>query len=249
MPRQQKTASTKTTLFRYRISTLSIIALTHYRINPSNYQPVNLSTLQPMPTQPELNIDGFFDDIISSYETRIQKIQTAFQSTEVITESSHSLFDNVHNSLNDLRKERDVLNSRLCEVMAKNGSLRKKDYNTLMAGMLGTLEEKEREAESQFLHFMEAQKETAQELKNSLLGIKDITSQGTNEKITIIKEQLSHISKQQEMRKEMVMKTFTNFQQMHNRMMECLENLLQKGEHILVQDIKNVKELISREIN
>ncbi len=202
-----------------------------------------------MSNQPELNIDGFFDSLISSYETRIQKIQTAFQSTEIITESSHSLFDNVHSSLNDLRKERDLLNSRLCEVMAKNGSLRKKDYNTMMAGILSTLEEKEREAESQFLHFMEAQKETAQSLKNSLLGIKDITSQGTNEKITLIKEQLSQISKQQEMRKETVMKTFTNFQQMHNRMMECLESLLQKGEQIAVQDIKNVKELINKEIN
>lgn len=198
---------------------------------------------------PELNIDGFFNNLISSYENRIQKIQSAFQSSEIITESSHSLFDNAHHSLNDLKKEREILNTRLCETLAKNGSLRKKDYYSMMSGILVALDEKEKGAERQFLNFIEAQKETAQSLKNSLLGIKDITSQGTNEKITIIKEQLSHISKQQEMRKEMVMKTFTNFQQMHNRMMECLENLLQKGEHILVQDIKNVKELISREIN
>jgi len=74
----------------------------------------------------EINTDGFFDNIITSYETRIQKIQTAFQSTENITESSHSLFDNVQNSINELKKERDILNSRLCENLAKNGSVRKK---------------------------------------------------------------------------------------------------------------------------
>ena len=164
-----------------------------------------------MSTLAELNFDGFFDNIITSYETRIQKIQTAFQSSENITESSYSLFDNVHNSLNDLKKERDILNSRLCETLAKNGSLRKKDYNTMMSGILSALEEKEKEAESQFLDFIEAQKETAQALKNSLLGIKDITSQDANEKITIIKEQLSHISKQQEMRKETVMKIIHGF--------------------------------------
>ncbi len=202
-----------------------------------------------MNTQPELNIDGFFDNVIASYEARIQKIQTAFQSSENITESSHFLFDNVHNSLHDLKKERDILNSKLCETMAKNGSLRKKDYNTMMAGILGTLDEKEKEAENQFLNFIEAQKQTAQSLKNSLLGIKDITSNDASEKIIIAKEQLSQISKLQELRKETVMKTFMDFQQMHNRMMECLESLLEKGDSILIQDIKKVKDQIIKEIN
>ena len=107
-----------------------------------------------MSTLTEVNIDVFIDDIIHSYETRIQKIQTAFQSSETITESSHSLFDNVHSSLNELRKERDLLNSKLCETVAKNGSLRKKDYHTMMSGILYALDEKEREAESQFLIFI-----------------------------------------------------------------------------------------------
>ena len=197
----------------------------------------------------ELNIDGFFDNIITSYESRIQKIQTAFQSSENITESSHSLFDNAHHSLNDLKKERDILNTRLCETLAKNGSLRKKDYNTMMSGILCVLDEKEKEAERQFLNFIEAQKETAQSLKNSLLGIKDITSQNNCDKISIIKEQLSQISKLQEMRKDAVMKTFLDFQQMHNNMMACLEHLLEKGDHILIQDIKNVRYQILKDIN
>lgn len=202
-----------------------------------------------MSTIPELNIDGFFDNIISSYETRIQKIQTAFQSSENITESSHSLFDNVHNSLTDLRKERDLLNSRLCETVAKNGSLRKKDYHTMMSGILNALDEKEKEAESQFFNFIEAQKETAQSLKNSLLSIKDITAQDAREKINLVKDQLSKISKLQEERKESAIKTFMEFQQMHNKMMGCLESLLEKGDHILIHDIKKVKEQLIREIN
>ena len=202
-----------------------------------------------MNTRSKLNIDGFFDNIITSYETRIQNIQTAFESSENITESSHSLFDNAHHSLNDLKKERDILNTRLCETLAKNGSLRKKDYNTMMSGILCVLDEKEKEAERQFLNFIEAQKETAQSLKNSLLGIKDITSQNNCEKISIIKEQLSQISKLQEMRKDAVMKTFLDFQQMHNKMMACLEHLLEKGDHILIQDIKNVRYQILKDIN
>ena len=195
------------------------------------------------------NIDSFFEDIITSYETRIQKIQTAFQSSEYITESYHSLFDNVHNTLIDLKKERDILNLKLCESLAKNGSLRKKDYNTMMSSILTSLNEKEKEAEDQFLTFIEAQKEIAQSLKTGLLGIKDIASQDSDQKITIFKEQLTQISKLQEMRKQMVIKTFTDFQIIHSRIMECLKDLLEKGDHVLAKDIKNVKNQLLKEIN
>ncbi|MFA5329024.1 MAG: hypothetical protein WC384_14620 [Prolixibacteraceae bacterium] len=202
-----------------------------------------------MNTQPELNIDGFFDNIITSYETRIQKIQTAFQSSENITESSHFLFDNVQSSLNDLRKERDLLNAKLCETLAKNGSLRKKDYNTMMSGILCALDEKEKEAETQFLSFIEAQKETAQALKTSLLGIKDITSPDVTEKINLVKVQLSRISELQETRKETVMKSFSDFQKLHNRMIGSLNDLLSKGDQIHIHDIKKIKDQLIKELN
>lgn len=201
-----------------------------------------------MNTRPEDNLDVFFNNIVSSYETRIEKIQTAFQSSEIITESSHSLFDNVHHSLNDLKKERSQLNEKLCDTLARNGSLRKKDYNTMMSGILTTLDEKEKEAENQFLSFIEAQKETARSLKNSLLGIKDIASQEAGEKISIIKDQLSRISVIQETRRESVMATFQEFQKMHNSMMECLEKLLEKGDQIMIKDIRMVKNQMTRDI-
>ena len=209
----------------------------------------NKTNLLQMNRQPELNIEGFFANIITSYENRIQKIQTAFQSSENITESSHFLFDNIHNSLIELKKEREILNFRLCETLAKKGSLRKKDYNTMMSGILSAIDEKEKEAENRFLNFVEAQKETAQLLKTCLLEIKDIYSPNANGKIAFIKDQLSQISKQQEMKKETVMKTFMDFQQMHNRLMTCLENLLEKNDHILIQEIKKIKDQILNEIN
>jgi hypothetical protein len=197
----------------------------------------------------KFSMDGFFENIFTSYSERIQKIQSAYQSSESIAESSHFLFNNVHHSLDDLKKERNDLSSTLCETLAKKGSLRKKDYQMIMSGILTTLDKKEREAENQFLKFIEEQKETAQSLKNSLLGINDNTSQYAGEKISIIKDQLSHISKLQETRKESVIKTFVNFKNMHNRMMENLGILLEKGDHIQINDIKSVKDLILKEIN
>ncbi|NQU67399.1 MAG: hypothetical protein HQ510_05595 [Candidatus Marinimicrobia bacterium] len=131
--------------------------------------------------------------------------------------------------------------------MAKNGSLRKKDYNIIMSGILDVLDAKEKEAEEQFLSFIEVQKEAAQSLKKNMLDIN--TSPDANGKVTIIKEQLSQISIQQEMSKESVMKTFIEFQKMHYRMTECFESLLKRGEDIMVQDIKTIKDQIIKEIN
>ena len=93
-----------------------------------------------------INVDAFLENIMTSYESRIHKIQTAFQSSETITESSHNLFENVHQSLTDLKNNPTVLNEKLCETLAKNSSLRKKDYNLMMAGILDAVDEKEKEA-------------------------------------------------------------------------------------------------------
>jgi hypothetical protein len=186
--------------------------------------------------------------VINSYRDRIRKIQTAFQSSENITESTHLIFANVQNSLNTLKKEREILNSKLSQAMAKNGSLRIKDYNLMMRDVLNLFNEKELDTEKQFFYFIEELKEATQSLKNRLLDIKDADYQHTSEKITIIKAQASHITELQGSRKEKVIKSFTDFQQMHNRVILNLEDLLKKGDSVSVKDIKFVKNKIIREI-
>jgi len=119
----------------------------------------------------------------------------------------------------------------------------------MMSGILCALDEKEKEAETQFLSFIEAQKETAQALKTSLLGIKDITSPDVTEKINLVKVQLSRISELQETRKSTVLKSFSDFQKLHNRMIESLNNLLSKGDQIHINDIKKIKDQLIKELN
>jgi urease accessory protein UreE len=81
------------------------------------------------------------------------------------------------------------------------------------------------------------------------LDIKDVNYQQSSEKITIIKQQVSQITELQGSKKEKVIKSFTNFQQMHNRVVLNLEDLLKKGDDIQVKDIKFIKNKIIREIN
>jgi len=202
-----------------------------------------------MNDNPKFDMDQFLKNIITSYQDRIQKIQTAFQSSENITESSHTLFDNVQASLDELKKERTLLNERLCETLAKNGSLRKKDYNSMMSGILSILDEKEKEAEKLFLSFIDTQKETALSLKSSLLSLQDTTPDNTTKKIQDIKEQLSQISQLQEMRKGHVMKAFVDFQGINNKVMDYLEKLNEKGSQVKSKDIKSIKHKLMNELN
>jgi hypothetical protein len=193
--------------------------------------------------------NSLLEGVINFYDDRIRKIKTAFQSSENITESTHLIFANVQNSLNSLKKERETLNSKLSQAMAKNGSLRKKDYNLMMRDVLHLFNEKELDTETQFFYFIEELKEATQSLKNRLLDIKDVNYQQSSEKITIIKQQVSQITELQGSKKEKVIKSFTNFQQMHNRVVLNLEDLLKKGDDIQVKDIKFIKKKIIREIN
>jgi len=202
-----------------------------------------------MNIQRELNIDWLFDNILTSYENRMQKIQTACQSSENITESSHFLFDNVHNSLVNLKKKREILNSRLCKTLTKNGSINKINYNIMMSDILSAIDEKEKEAENRFLNFIEAQTQTANLLKTCLLDIKDANTTDSNDKIAFIKDQLSQISLEQEKSKQTVIKTFMDFQQMHSQLMECLENMLDISDILLIQEIKKMRKLILNGIN
>lgn len=191
---------------------------------------------------------GVSEDIGDSDEIRIQKIQCAFQCSENIKESCHFLVSSVENSLEFLKEERTVLSSRLCEVLAKKESLRKKDYNRLMDGIYSLLEEKENNAKSHFITFIDDQREFTQSLKNIILNIGDYSTEDGADRNTLLKEELSQIAEIQEKRKDAVIKILTDFQEIHKKVMEYLESLLEKGENINIRDIKNARYIISKEL-
>lgn len=202
-----------------------------------------------MDTKPEPDFNSCLENIIDTYEDRIKKIQSVYQASEIITESSYTLFESVRRSLNELKKERANLNSKLCEALAKNGSVRKKDYNKMMSNILDVLDQKEREAEIQFFDFIKAQKENAKLLKNSLLSFKDISNQDAVSRLRSVREQLSVISISGEKRKDMVLKSFLNFQNVHTQTMDYLKKILAKEGNITIKDIKHIKNQLYKDIN
>ena len=184
-------------------------------------------------------------DLTDSDSLRIQKIQNAFQSSENIKESCHCLVDSVEDSLEYLKKKRNIISSKLCDVLAKKESIRKKDYNSIMDEIYSMLDEKENTAKNHFINYIEDQKEFTQSLKNIIINISAYSKADLVSANSLLKAELSEIAEIQEKRKETVIKILTDFQEMHKKVMEYLESLLEIGDNITIKDIKKAKSIIS----
>ena len=94
-------------------------------------------------------------DLIASYDARVDAVGT--------------IMDNTYQILDDFKEKRTKLSAELRETLAKRESLRKRDFDGMMNGILLSHEEKEKEIKQDLRHFLEGQKKEARELKDALM--------------------------------------------------------------------------------
>jgi len=192
------------------------------------------------PTAQNTNID-FIETLLTSFESRIQKIETVFATSDAVNESSHALMNDFQLSMKELKNERTQLNDLLRENMAKSGSLRKNDYDILMDDIFILLDEKEKEAESHFYLYIEDQKAMVRFIRQGILDIKNTGNNNNTEKITAFKLNLETILKNQQNRKEGAINKLFEFQNIHKKLTTNFQQLLNQDVHIFCKDIKNIK--------
>ncbi len=175
--------------------------------------------------------ENVLDSIISSYEARIQSIETFFDTTGQI-------FQDFQESLLSTRAEREKINSQLRENLAQNGSLRKKDFDRMMGIISSHLDESEREVRQLSQKYLNEQTKLVQQLREGLRNFKDALTEGQAEKVkelqTVIKEILS---KQNESKIEVTSK-LKEFQQGQQQTSKMLKELLAKGEELRIRHFK-----------
>jgi hypothetical protein len=197
-------------------------------------------------TQPATT--DFIDTLLTSFESRIQKIENVFTTSDAVNESSHALMNEFQLSMNDLRKERTLLNGTLRDNMAKSGSLRNHDYDILMDEIFCLLDEKEKEAEDYFHLYIEDQKAMVRFLRQGILEIKNTAQNNNTENISAFKQQLEAILKDQQIRKENAINKFSEFQIIHKKLTYNIRQLLNQDIHIFCKDIKNIKKHLLEEL-
>jgi len=171
------------------------------------------------------------ESIISSYEARIQSVEAFFEATGQI-------FQDFQKSLLSTRTERERINNQLRESLARNGSLRKKDFDRMMSVISSHLDQSEQEVRQLSQKYLNEQTKLMQQLREGLREFKDALTEGQAEKVkelqTLIKEILS---KQDESKIEVTSK-LKEFQQGQQQTSKMLQDLLAKGEKLRIRDFK-----------
>jgi len=173
------------------------------------------------------------DNIVSSYETRIQSIGTLFDAT-------HQVLQGFHDSLLDTREEREKLNGELRENLAKSKSLRRKDFDNLMESIILTQNEREKEVRNLLNSYLHGQKEMAQDLRENLEGFRDSLAKGEAQRVKTFQEMIKEILIKQEGRKDEVTSKLKEFKKEQKMLASRLKELLSKGKELRIRDFKSM---------
>lgn len=151
-------------------------------------------------------------DLISSYDARVDAIGT--------------IIDKTYQILEDFKDKRAKLSAELKETLAKKESLRKKDFDRMMNGILLDLERKEKEIKQSLKNFLKEQKNQAFELKHAL----------TKGEVERMKKAQIEIENGIAWIKGLL----KNFCEQQEELTEKLRKLLSKGNNLKIKDLKNM---------
>jgi transcription termination factor NusB len=177
------------------------------------------------------DMNDIVNDIVSSYEARIQSIGAIFDTT-------HQILEGFHDSFLDTKQEREKVNAELRESLARNESLRKKDFDNMMKGILSTQDEREKEVRNLLNSYLNEQREMAQILGESLGKFKDSLARGEVQRVKEFQALIKGILAKQDERKDEVSSKLKEFQKEQNELASRLKGLLAKGREFRIKDLK-----------
>jgi len=160
---------------------------------------------------------GVVQDIIVSYEARISIIGT--------------LIDNTHRIMQESKAALGQINAQLRETLADSVSLRKKDYDSMIAEIESLQEERYREIKGLLNEFILVHKEMASRLK----GLFDDARGG---KAVDFRKALADIQARQDEAQNRVISQLSDSQQEQEAFMSELRKLLDNGGSVKARDFK-----------
>ncbi len=174
---------------------------------------------------------GTVNDIVSSYETKIRSVGAIFDTT-------HQLLQTFQDSFLDTKQQREKLKAQLRENLAKNGSLRKKDFDNMMQEILSNQERGEKEVRDLLNSYLNGQKAMAHSLRTNLAKVKDALVKDQAQRAREFQAVIKDILANQEKRKQQAIFRLREVQQEQRQIAKRLEELLAKGRKLRTKDLK-----------
>jgi len=185
----------------------------------------------------EEDMKNIVENIISSYESRVESIGIIFNTT-------HQLLQGFQDSFIDTKREREKLTAELRENLAKNKSLRRNDFDNMMQDILSTQDKREKEVRILLNSYLSEHKKMAQALSGNLEKSKSSITEGEIQRVKEFQNMIKKILVRQEERKEEVTSRLKEFRKEQKEMAKRLKELLSKGKELRIDDLKSMlKEL------
>jgi hypothetical protein len=187
------------------------------------------------------DVENIINSVFSSYEARIQDIESIFITAhQILRDSQQSLFDTPH--------ERESINTKLQESLARNESLRKKDFDSMMQEILYIQDQREREISNLLHRYFNEQKEMAQALHSNFWDFNLSLRKGEVRRVEEFQVIIKEILDKQETQKKHIISKLEEFQKERKTLESRLKQLLAKGSELQIRDFKLVvKEFKNKE--
>ena len=179
----------------------------------------------------DLNLKNFDEDIISLYENKIEGIESVLENTYLLLELSEESFF-------ETRQEIERNKAQLRDSLARNESLRKKDFDNMMRDILSIQHEREKETRDLLKAYFSEQKEIAYVLRKSLEKFRESITKNESVRIGEFHAFYKEILDNQEVRKKEVVSKLKEFQKEHQEMSIRLKELLAKGRELRLRELK-----------
>jgi hypothetical protein len=170
------------------------------------------------------------EEMIFSYEERLQSISVIIDNTQVFRE--------FHESMSNTKQEREKLKIELRDTLAKNESLRKKDFDTMMNTILLSQDDREKEVKSLLSNYLAEQRDMARTLRENLGSFSGSLNRDNIGRVKEFHRMLQDILKKQEERKREVTAKLKTCQQEQSELSCTLVELLSRGRDLRTKDLK-----------
>lgn len=156
-------------------------------------------------------------EVIASYEARVASVEHIIEAT--------------HEMLEAFRGQREAMRTELRESLARAASLRRRDFDAMMQGILARMETREREIKETMRGYLQEQRTLAATLREAL-------ARGDGERIGAVKGLLENIAARREAREREVSAILAEFQREQEELSRTLGGLLSNGGSVKVKELK-----------
>lgn len=127
------------------------------------------------------NLKNIADEIVAAYDARVKIVGEIVEDT--------------HKTIDGFREKREQMSQNLREALAKNESLRKKDFDYMMIDILAKQAEREKHVKNMLQGLHKEEKMVAEKLR-------ELLSKGENIRIRDFKKMMADIRQEQENRSQ-----------------------------------------------